>query len=59
MREQAIGQLETALAGLSDKDSEGAREIAALAHLPPDAPAGLLQAHANRLQALEDRLEAR
>jgi hypothetical protein len=59
MREEAIGQLETALASLADKEGEGAREIGALAHMPPDTSAGLLYAHARRLQALEDRLEAR
>ena len=59
MREQAIGQLETALQGMTEKQSPSAREIAALAHLPPDAPPGLIYAHARRLQALEDALEAR
>jgi hypothetical protein len=59
MREEAIGQLESALKAMKDKDSAAAAEIGALAHLSPNASAGLLYAHARRLQSMEDALEVR
>ena len=59
MREEAISHLATALASMTDKESAAAREMATLARLPPDSPAVLLYAHARRLQAIEDGLEAR
>jgi hypothetical protein len=57
MREEAASQLETALGSMTDRRGAAAAEIAALTHLPPDAPAALLLAHARRLQAMEAVLE--
>jgi hypothetical protein len=59
MREEAIAQLESALGGMTAKDGAAASEISVLTRLAPDAPAGLLYAHARRLKAVEDGLEAR
>jgi hypothetical protein len=59
MRDEARGQLATALASLTDPNGRAASELKALARLPADADAGLVDLHVRRLLAVEHDLENR
>jgi hypothetical protein len=51
-------QIETTKSSLTQPNSDYAREIAALAAEPDDAPPAALRAHSDRLKQVEDSLES-